>query len=180
MLDVQTKLTYADYLRTADDERYELLNGKLVTSPSPGEIHQYIRGRLFLQLGTFVYGRNLGRIYCSPFDVVLSETDVVRPDLLFVSSGRTGIITAENVEGAPDLVVEILSPATAECDGTTKLDLYARYGVREYWIVDPDARTVMLLWRGRGRFDVVGIYGAGQSLRSPTLRGLSMVLEEVF
>ncbi len=99
MSDVETRLTYADYLKTADDERYELLDGKLVSSPSPREIHQYCLGRLFLQLGTFVYGRNLGKVYCSPFDVVLSETDVVRPDLLFVSSGRAGIITADNVQG---------------------------------------------------------------------------------
>ena len=180
MLDVQTKLTYADYLKTADDERYELLDGELVTSPSPREIHQYILGRLFLRLGTFIYERNLGRIYCSPFDVVLSETDVVRPDLLFVSSGRASIITADNVQGAPDLVVEILSPVTAERDGTMKHDLYARHGVREYWIVDPDARTIMLLRRVRGRFEVEGIYGAEQSLRSPTLRGFSMPLQEIF
>ncbi len=180
MLDLQTKLTYADYLKTADDERYELLDGKLVTSPSPREIHQYILGRLFLRLGAFIYGRNLGRIYCSPFDVVLSETDVVRPDLLFVSSARASILTADNVQGAPDLAVEILSPVTAERDGTIKLDLYARYGVREYWIVDPDASTILLLRRVRGRFEVGGIYGAEQSLRSPTLRGFSIVLEEVF
>ena len=180
MLNAQTKLTYADYLKTADNERYELLDGKLVTSPSPGEMHQYSLGRLFLRLATIVYERNLGRVYCSPFDVVLSETDVVRPDLLFVSGTRAGIITADNVQGAPDLVIEILSPVTAERDGTTKLDLYARHGVREYWIVDPDARTVMLLWRGRGRFDVVGIYGAEQSLRSPTLRGFSIPLQEIF
>ncbi len=180
MFDVETRLTYADYLKTADDERYELLDGKLVSSPSPRELHQYTLGRLFLQLGTFVYGRNLGKVYCSPFDVVLSETDVVRPDLLFVSRTRAGIITADNVRGAPDLVIEILSPVTADRDGTLKLDLYARHGVREYWIVDPDAMTVMLLWRGRGRFDVVGIYGAEQSLRSPTLRGFIIPLQEIF
>ena len=110
MLDVQTKLTYADYLETADDERYELLNGELVMSPSLREIHQYILGRLFLRLGAFIYGRNLGKVYCSPFDVVLSDIDVVQPDLLFVSKGRESIITPENVQGAPDLVVEILSP----------------------------------------------------------------------
>lgn len=180
MFDLQTKLTYADYLKTADDERYELLDGELATSPSPREIHQYVLGRLFLRLGAFIFGRNLGRVYCSPFDVVLSETDVVRPDLLFVSSGRANIITADNVQGAPDLVIEILSPFTAERDGTIKLDLYARHGVREYWIVDPDAKTVMLLWRGRSRFEVVSIYGAEQNLRSPTLRGFSLDLAEVF
>lgn len=151
MSDVETKLTNADYLKTADDERYELLDGKLVTSPSPSEIHQYCLGRLFLRLGAFVYGRNLGKVYCSPFDVVLSATDVVRPDLLFVSRTRAGIITVDtvdNVQGAPDLVIEILSPATTDRNGTIKLDLYARHGVREYWIVDPDARTRRpIIWR---------------------------------
>lgn len=180
MLDVQTKLTYADYLRTADDERYELLDGELFRFPSPREIHQYILGRLFLRLGTFIYGRNLGRVYCSPFDVVLSDTDVVQPDLLFVSSGRESIITAENVRGAPDLVVEILSPATAERDRTLKLDLYARYGVREYWIVDPDDRKITLFLRDESRFEFVGSYEAEASLHSPTLAGFSIALEEIF
>ena len=180
MLDVQTKLTYADYLRTADDERYELLSGELVMSPSPKEIHQYILGRLFLRLGTFIYGRNLGKVYCSPFDVVLSDTDVVQPDLLFVSNSRESIITEENVRGAPDLVVEILSPATAERDRTVKLDLYARYGVREYWIVDPDDKKITVLVRGESRFEVVGIYEAEESLRSPTLAGFSIALREIF
>ena len=84
MLDVEAKLTYADYLKTADDERCELLNGELVMSPSSRERHQYILGRLFLRLGAFIYGRILGKVYCSPFDVVLSDTEVVQPDLLFV------------------------------------------------------------------------------------------------
>ena len=179
MLDVQSKLTYVDYLKTADDERYELLNGELVMSPSSRERHQYILGRLFLRLGTFIYGRNLGKVYCSPFDVVLSDTDVVQPDLLFVSNGRESIITPENVQGAPDLVVEILSPATAARDRTLKLDLYARHGVQEYWIVDPDAKTIMLLRQGESRFEVVGIYGEEQTLRSATLADFSIALQEI-
>ena len=180
MLDVQTKLTYADYLETADDERYELLSGALIRFPSSREIHQYILGRLFLRLGAFIYGRNLGKVYCSPFDVVLSDTDVVQPDLLFVSSGRESIITPENIQGAPDLVVEILSPATAARDRTLKLDLYARHGVQEYWIVDPDARAITVLRRGESRFEVVGIYGEEETLRSATLADLSITLQEIF
>lgn len=180
MLDVQTKLTYADYLETADDERYELLGGELVKPLFPKEGHQYILGRLFLRLGMFIYGRNLGRVYCSPFDVVFSDTDVVQPDLLFVAKGRESIITEENVRGAPDLVVEILSPATAERDRTLKLDLYARHGVREYWIVDPDDKKIALFLRGESRFEVVGIYKAEESLRSPTLAGFSIALQEIF
>ena len=177
---MQTNLTYADYLETADDERYELFDGELVRSPSSREIHQYILGRLFLRLGAFIYGRNLGKVYCSPFDVVLSDTDVVQPDLLFVSNGRESIVTPENIEGARDLVVEILSPATAARDRTLKLDLYARHGVQEYWIVDPDAKTIMLLRRGESRFEVVGIYEEEQTLRSATLADFSIALQEIF
>ena len=99
MLDVKTRLTYADYLKTSDDERYELLNGELIMSPSPKEIHQYISGNLYFVLGAFVRERSLGRGYFSPFDVVLSDTDVVQPDLLFVSNERADIITPDNIQG---------------------------------------------------------------------------------
>ena len=110
---------------------------------------------------------------------MLSDTDVVQPDLLFVSHDRIGIVTPDNVQGAPDLVVEILSPATAERDRTIKLDLYAQHGVKEYWIVDPDAKTITVLLRGESRFEVDGIYGEGQSLRSPTLAAFSVALEDI-
>ncbi len=180
MISLQTKLTYADYLETSDDERYELLNGELVMAPAPGEIHQYILGELYFEMRAFIRKRNLGKVYFAPFDVVLSDTDVVQPDLLFVSNERENIITPENIQGAPDLVVEILSPATAERDRTLKLDLYARHGVHEYWIVDPDARTIMVLRRGERRFEVAGIYGAGQTARSPILEGFSIALDEIF
>lgn len=180
MLNVETKLTYADYLETSDDERYELLNGELILSPSPKEIHQYISSILHIMIGTFVRERSLGKVYYSPFDVVLSDTNVVQPDILFISNERADIITSDNVQGAPDLVVEILSPATAERDRTVKLDLYATHGVKEYWIVDPDAKTITVLLRGEGGLGVVGIYGEGETLRSPTLTGFSLALEEIF
>ena len=105
---------------------------------------------------------------------------MVKPDILFVSNERSHIITRENVRGAPVLVVVILSPVTAERDRTVKLDLYAHHGVKEYWIVDPDAKTITVLLWGEGRFEVSGIYGEGQSLRSPTLAGFSIGLDAIF
>ena len=180
MLNVKAKLTYTDYLETSDDERYELLNGELVLSPSPKEIHQYISSVLHILIGTFAREHNLGRVYFSPFDVVLSDTNVVQPDLLFVSNERTHIITPDNIRGAPDLVVEILSPSTAKLDRTTKLELYVRHGVREYWIVDPEVKTVMVLLRGQNRFEVAGTYGKGHTLVSPTLEGFTVQVEELF
>ena len=180
MLNVETKLTFADYLETSDDERYELLNGELILSPSPKEIHQFIAGILYFRIVAIVRERSLGKVYFSPFDVVLSDTNVVQPDILFISNERADIITSDNVQGAPDLVVEILSPATAERDRTVKLDLYATHGVKEYWIVDPDAKTVTVLLQEEGGFGEVGVYGEGETLRSPTLTGFSLALEEIF
>ena len=176
----QAKLTYADYARTPDDERYELLDGLLTKIPTPLLYHQRVLGNLLYRVAPFVSERKLGHVYPRPTDVVLSDTTVVEPDILFVSSQRSHIITRENIQGAPDLVVEILDPPTAERDRTVKIDLYAQHGVKEYWIVDPDAKTVMVLLRGESSFEVGGIYGQGETLRSPTLEGFSIEVREVF
>lgn len=180
MLNVKAKLTYADYLKTADDERFELLDGELVMAPAPLLYHQFILRKLLNAMSGYVEEHELGELFCSPADVVLSETDVVQPDILFVSRQRSQILKSESVQGAPDLVVEILSPSTAELDKTTKLELYAQHGVREYWIADPDAKTIMVLLRGEHRFEVEGIYGKGHTLQSPTLEGFRVQMEEVF
>ena len=180
MLNVKTRLTYDDYLKMSDDERYELLNGELVMPPAPSTGHQIVSMVLGSLLYRFVSERKLGTVIAAPTDVVLSDTDVVQPDILFVSNQRSHILTRENVQGAPGLVVEILSPATAERDRTLKLELYNKHGVQEYWLVNLDAKTITVLMQGEGRFEVSGIYGAGQSLRSPTLAGFSVTLEEIF
>ena len=180
MSDMQTKLTYADYMKTPEEEHCELIGGELVMFTTPPTYHQLVLSNLMYKVGVFVRERDLGRVYPVLTDVVLSDRDVVKPDILYVSKQRSHILTRENVRGAPDLVVEILSPATAERDRTVKLDLYAQHGVKEYWIVDPDAGTITVLLRGEGSFEVGGIYGEGQSLRSPTLAGFSVTLEEIF
>jgi len=178
--DAQAKLTYADYAKTPEDGRYELLDGVLINIPTPLVYHQRVLGNLLYRVAPFVSERKLGHVYSRPTDVLLSDTIVVEPDLLFVSSQRSHILTRENIRGAPDLVVEILDPPTAERDRTVKLDLYARHGVQEYWIVDPDAKTIMVLLRGESRFEVSGIYGEGQTLRSPMLAEFSVALGDVF
>ena len=110
------KFTYEDYLNTPEDKRYELLDGELVMTPAPGERHQSVSALLGWKLVQFASENSLGWVYLAPFDVVLSDMDVVQPDLLFVSNERGHIITPANIQGAPDLVVEILSPSTAERD----------------------------------------------------------------
>ena len=174
------KFTYQDYLNSPEDKRYELLDGDLIAIATPGELHQSVSAQLGWRLVQFASENNLGRVYHAPFDVVLSELDVVQPDLLYVSTERTHIITPENIQGAPDLVVEILSPSTAERDRTFKRVLYARYGVSEYWLVDPDSRTVTVLLLDAGAFAEVARYGAGQTLTSPTLPGFTVNLDDIF
>ena len=117
------KLTYEDYKNTPEDERYELLDGVLVRLETPPIIHQRVDMDLGTLMNLFVKENDLGRVFPAPTDVLLSDTIVVQPDLLFISNERAHIITEQNIQGAPDLVVEILSPSTANRDWTTKRDL---------------------------------------------------------
>ena len=176
----KTKLTFRDYLETPDDERYELFDGELIMAPSPTELHQIISGRLGARLLLHVERSNLGQVFFAPYDVKLSDTDVVQPDLLFVSNERAGIRTANNIQGAPDLVVEIQSPSTAKRDWNDKRSLYAQHGVTEYWLINPDAHTVIVLLLNQGEYEPAGLYGEGSTLISPTVEGFSVPVDEIF
>ena len=127
----------------------------------------------------FTDENDLGKVY-SDFDVVLSDTDTVRPDLLFVAKERLHIITADNVQGAPDLVVEIRSESAARRDWTVKRELYARHGVKEYWIVDSDATTVSALLPEDGKLKVAGVYGEDDTLTSAVMGGFSVAMSDIF
>ena len=179
----RTRATYEDYLNTPDDTRHELLDGELVMVPSPRTSHQQVAGELFIILQLYVRRTELGEFFIAPFDVVLwdgDEANVVEPDLLFVSTARASIITEANVQGAPDLVVEVLSPSTEGRDKGRKRELYARHGVGEYWLVDPDARSIEVLRLGATGYETAGTYEPGQALASPTLEGLTIDVDEVF
>ncbi len=173
------KLTYEDYANIPGDERYELIDGELILVSSPNEMHQRVSKRL-LWLFRDVEESGLGWVYDAPFDVILSDTDVVQPDLMFISKERADIITPANVQGAPNLVVEVLSPSTAQRDWTQKRDLYAKYGVRELWLVAPDAKLVWVMALTDGEYAIAGVYKDGQTLISPTLAGLTIDLGYVF
>ena len=175
-----TRLTYEDYAKTSDDERWELIHGELFVPPSPIESHQVAGMRLGIRMGLFVEEKGLGQVFSAPYDVVLSDTDVVQPDLLFVSKDRADIITADNVQGAPDMVVEVLSPTTAKRDWRVKLDLYSKHGVREFWLVDPQTEIVWVLLPKEGSLGIAAIYSEGDTLTSPTLEGLTLDMGEIF
>ena len=175
------KLTYEDYRNAPGDERCELLDGDLVMVAAPNLKHQELQFRLGRELGNFIVERSLGKLFFAPCDVVLSDTDVVQPDLLFVSLEREHLLSGgENVQGAPDLVIEILSPATAERDRGYKRELYGRHGVAEYWLVDPMAETVSVHRQRAGMLTVARTFSRKQTLRSPLLPGLQLHLEDVF
>lgn len=180
MAETKVKFTYEDYLQLPEDKRYELMEGEFYMVPSPTWAHQTISKKLFRILDDFITDHGLGEIRYAPLDVVLSEVDVVQPDVLFVSKERSRIISEKNIQGSPDLVVEILSPATAEKDKGLKRKLYAKYGVNEYWLVDPDKKSIEVLTLGEAGFETAGIYGKGEALASRLLRGLRLKLEEVF
>lgn len=149
------KLTYADFVQFPEDgKRHELIDGEHVVTPSPNTKHQTIVVNLTALLGSYIRTAGIGRLFVSPFDVVLSDFDVVEPDLLFVSKERQAqILTAANVQGAPDLVVEIGSPSTRRRDETVKRRLYEQFGVREYWVVDPELDEIKVYRRTGDRFE---------------------------
>ena len=172
-------LTYEDYRKTSDDQRYELLDGVLVVLPTPNIAHQRVLGDLLCELFDFLKDKELGEAFMR-VAVVLSNTNVVDPDITFVSAGRMDIIGIDDVQGAPDLVVEVISPSDPARDLVRKRVIYARHGVGEYWVVDPDARLIRVMALEGGGYRVTGEYGVGDKLTSPTLKGLALEVEDVF
>jgi Uma2 family endonuclease len=178
------KLTYDDFLLFPDDGlRHELIDGEHYVTPSPNMHHQRVSGRLHLAIGTWLRANPIGEIFYAPFDVVFTRFDVVEPDLLYLSNERAATALTElNVQGVPNLVVEILSKSTRGRDKTLKRQLYERSGVDEYWIVDPIARTIRVHHQDAGRFNApVDLRAdAGDSLTTRLLPGFSVVLTEIF
>ena len=175
------KFTYADYLTTPEDERYELLDGDLIMIAAPNLKHQRVQFRLGQKLGQFILDHKLGEFFYAPCDVYLSDTDVVQPDLLFVSREREHLLSdGQKVRGAPDLVVEILSPSSEDTDRGAKHKLYGRHGVTEYWLVDPIAETISIHRQRGGVLAPTDTFTRGETLRSPLLTGLELHLDDIF
>jgi Uma2 family endonuclease len=138
-------LTVEDYRATPDGTRYQLVEGDLhLMSPAPSRFHQDIVLNVAEMLRTYLRTHQVGKVYVSPIDVYLDDHNVVQPDVVFVSAANSGILTDDGIHGAPDLVVEIVSPSTAQLDKTAKRRVYARAGVKEMWLVDPLLRQVHL------------------------------------
>lgn len=177
----RTVFTYDDYCQLPDDGyRWEVLEGCMVREPAPRPLHQVIVGNLFRMLDGAAHRDRLGLVVASPLDVVLSEENVVQPDLVFIPSDRLSIVREKNIGGAPALIVEVLSPATHSRDRAVKRNVYERFGVREYWIVDPDRRTVERLVLAGDRYADPVTLSEGDTFSSPLFPGLEIEVRQIF
>ena len=178
----QARLTVRDYFDIPEDDenRYELIDGELYMAPGASWRHQRNKGKLYSALERFVYANGLGEVIDAPFDVYLSNEDVFQPDIAFISNERMDIIHPDGVHGAPDLVIEVLSPGTERRDRILKRERYERFDVREYWQAEPIAKTITVLRLRDGAFEQVGVFTEGMAVETPLLPGLRVDVSEVF
>ena len=173
--------TYEDWLRLPDDGfRYEVLHGVLYMSPPPAVPHQDAQGELYTLMRFYAKRKHLGMVLGAPIGVRLPGEPVpLQPDILFVRQERASIVGKEYVEGAPDLVVEILSPSNWQYDRKEKFLAYQAAGVPEYWIVDYRARTIEVFLLEEGAYVLLGKYGSGERVAAKMLEGFSVGVDEV-
>jgi Uma2 family endonuclease len=177
------KLTYEDYLGLPDDaKRYEILDGELCVSPAPFIRHQRIVREIVFQLGQYFHARGGGEVFQAPADVVLARDSIVQPDVFVVTAARSAIVREKNVQGAPDVVVEVISEGSRKTDEVVKWKLYERYGVDEYWVVDSEIDTIKIYRRTDGAFTRVAeiTTATGGAITTPILPGFSLDVAAVF
>ena len=176
---VEKKYTYDDYLSWQDDQRWEIIDGKVYAmSPAPKPLHQVISRRITLFLGPLLEGKKCS-LYYAPADVVFSEYNVVQPDIFVVCDLNK--ITDTNIKGAPDFIVEILSPSTAAKDQQEKKELYEKYGVKEYLLVDPDGQCVhRYVLDDNNRYGDSQVFDSQQDLPLASLPGIIIPLWKIF
>ena len=174
-------LTVAEYRNLPETgPRYQLIEGDLYMAPAPDRFHQDISRNLEVMLANYLSEHPIGVLYDAPFDVYLTDTDVFQPDLLIVLNENRGILTDAGAEGAPDLVVEVLSPKTRQLDLVTKKRIYARMGVKELWIIDPEPKEVAVYRFDQDTTEPVAKLGRQEELNSPLLPNMAIRIGEIF
>ena len=169
-------LTYEDYAALpADGRRYEIHDGELSVTPAPSPQHQMISGNLFMVIRHHVKTNGLGEVFYAPLDVILSKSAIVQPDIVYLDNARLGAISGRGIEGAPMLVVEILSPSTTLIDRNAKRLIYARHGVPFYWLVDPEGRAIEALVLGPEGYSLAVRASGDEPLALPPFPDLALV-----
>lgn len=146
--------TYEEYCRLDDDQRLEIIEGSLLMAPAPDTWHQDWSRKLFRIIDRHLTRHQLGELYYAPIDVVLDPENIVQPDLVYVSAAKAGIVQRRAVFGTPELLIELVSPSSVRRDRYDKKELYARFGVEEYWIGDPANASLEVLTLRTGRYEL--------------------------
>lgn len=180
----EKKITVQEFLERDDFEEgflYELIDGEIVKKQAPSPEHQNASGNLFARIHQFNREKQLGgKCLAAPLDVYFTEIDYYQPDIIFIAKARISIITPEGIEGAPDLIVEILSPGTYRHDRDRKMKVYRRTGVQEYWIVDPKSRSVEVYSLREGDYEMTDFATEKGVVQSNLLEGLTVDLKDIF
>ena len=172
-------LTYADYTAIDDGLRYELIHGRLIMAPAPKIKHQNTSGNLHLLIASYVKKKKLGTVLAAPTDVILDNHSTLQPDILFVAMERREIIEPHAIVGPPDLIVEIISPGSVEQDRYEKKGLYEQHGVQEYWLVDPENKSVEILALKEKRYELAQVVSEKGEILSYVIKGLKIDLAEI-
>lgn len=171
--------TYEDYYGLDDTQRYEVIGGNLLMAPAPDTWHQEWSRELFHIIDRHVRNRKAGKVFYAPLDVVLDETNTVQPDIVFVASANVEIIQRRAIFGSPDLLVELISPSSVQRDRYVKRQLYARFGVKEYWIGDPANKALEILTLKKGHYELRCCAEEKGLLTSQVLAGLKFDLSDI-
>ncbi|CAB1083988.1 restriction endonuclease [Alkalispirochaeta odontotermitis] len=172
--------TYEDYVSLPEGSPYQLIGGDLIMVPAPAPYHQRISRKIEFLLLQYVENNDLGEIFYSPIDVYFSEEDTFQPDIIFILKERSGIIGETKIEGAPDLVIEILSPSTAYYDLGRKYMVYEKAGVKEYWLIHPDRKAVEVYINSGEKFQLSHTAEESGIVKSKLLDGFTAKLEDIF
>lgn len=172
--------TVEDYRATPEGTRYQLIEGELIMSPSPNRFHQDIVLNLVETIRVYLRRRPVGRLYSAPFDVYLGEHDVFQPDIIVVTNANLDRLADDGLHGAPDLVIEILSPRTAQLDKKNKRRVYARAGVQELWLVDPLLLQIQIYELAKNPAKPTRLIEEDETFSSPLLPELTLSAAEIF
>jgi Uma2 family endonuclease len=171
--------TYDDLLALPEDDlRHEIIDGEHVVSPAPFTKHQIVAGNIYGELFIYLRQNPIGRVFAAPYDVVFAPDNVSEPDVVYISNERASIITEKNVQGPPDLVVEVISETGRRRDEVQKKALYERFGVTEYWIADPNVDSMRV--HRRGAYDEPVTLRSGDVLTSPLFPRLTIDVATLF
>lgn len=180
---VKTKkrISYAEYRALPEDgNRYEVIGGELLMTAAPFLNHQRVSKNLQFLLETYIRTNNWGELFNAPVEVYLGEEEFLQPDLVCISQARLGMLRDKNIHGAPDLVVEILSPSTARYDRVLKMNAYAKHQVEHYWIIDPDARTLEAFELEKGAYRLIAARSEEETFQPSLFPNLTIALSELW